>query len=118
MPNATFYPDEESCLSEYGPALLQSNFSYPTLTHIDPTFYNIVVRSVEGKERNWEVTVIDLEHFGWLPAWAQPLACLERRWIGISQEAYMDKITQKFGASYEDEINLHERLHEWASYPV
>jgi hypothetical protein len=74
---------------------------------------------VKGKEHKWEVVMIDLEQFGWLPAWTQAIALHYRTTLqGKRKESKFNAMLKDFGASYKDEVDVHEKSHEWMHYPV
>ncbi|KAF2797009.1 hypothetical protein K505DRAFT_270242, partial [Melanomma pulvis-pyrius CBS 109.77] len=56
-------------------SILDRTKSYkPVLTHIDPKFENIIIRPIKGaggEIKDWEVTLIDWDMCGWLPAFMQ-----------------------------------------------
>lgn len=70
-------PALESTLSIFKSTLAACTGRQPTLTHLDPGLYNIIVRKVQGTEKStkeWEAILIDWAEFGWYPAWMQSVA--------------------------------------------
>lgn len=66
--------EADSSLSNFKRTLTACMGHKPTLTHLDPSLQNIIVRPIQGTEEHasdWEVTLIDWADFGWLPAWMQ-----------------------------------------------
>lgn len=62
-------------LSRFTDMLRNSTYIKPTLTHMEPSAPNFVVRPIdnadgEGK-KDWEVVLIDWESCGWMPAYMQ-----------------------------------------------
>ena len=69
--------EAELALSNFKRTLTTGKGHEPTLTHLDPSLQNIIVRPLqgtEGPESDWEVTLIDWADLGWLPGWMQAVA--------------------------------------------
>jgi hypothetical protein len=117
MATEHFFPEEEKCFAEYESTLLQSQNRHPTLTHLDPTLKNVIL--VKGKEHKWEVVMVDLEHFGWLPAWTQAVALHFRAKVQEEgEDSKFNALVKDYGAPYKEEVDLHNNSHKWIHYPV
>lgn len=114
----TFYLEEIEALKEHETALLQTKPTQPVLTHIDPTYKNIIV--VPGNSENdWDLVFVDLEGLAWMPAWLQALICLDRSvWDGEHRSFFAETMTQIFGESFDEDIQRYERLERWVRYPL
>lgn len=73
------FEDQELMLSEYKLGLETCTVRKPVFTHVDPDPKNIIFRRIpetQDQAADFEVTLIDWDGAGWLPAWVQG-ACFQ-----------------------------------------
>lgn len=114
----TFLEEEIAAINEHEADLFRTTSARPVLTHVDPTFRNIIVRPGDGED-DWELIMVDMEGLAWLPAWLQPLYCVERSlWDGERKPFFMEAMARIFGESFEEDIERYDKLEKWISYTL
>ncbi|KAF2814554.1 kinase-like protein [Mytilinidion resinicola] len=74
-----FTPVQRLGLTNFKHTLTECAGHEPTLTHLDLKLENIMVRPVQGVNGiDYEVTLIDWESLGWMPAWMEAVTVLQR----------------------------------------
>lgn len=106
-----FQPDwtaeQKTVILEFEEMLERTQGSKSLLTHLDPKLDNIIVRQNQG---DWEVTLVDWESLGWLPAFLQPVALATR--LGIPQE----QLRQGIDLGYREEVDCFLKAFRKANY--
>jgi hypothetical protein len=85
----TWHPYYASTVARFKDILMRSPASKPVLTQLDPQNENFIARTVrdgEGKIVDFVFTFIDLEMFGWFPAFVQMIRCKRDMVDGRSEE--------------------------------
>ncbi|KAF1915284.1 hypothetical protein BDU57DRAFT_451817 [Ampelomyces quisqualis] len=124
-----WHPRAESYLSKFKHVLSTCTGRQPTLTHLDPGLYNIIVNKVQGEKGNtdhWEIILIDWAEFGWYPAWMQSVAfdsqiCFwsneEQKRIFASTEEALGMLSRGFDNAYPEQVEVF-RLIDREGYSV
>lgn len=90
----------------------------PTLTHLDLKIEHVIARQIDDAKgeggKDWEVTLIDWECCGWMPAWMQAPSCSLSigSCKGWSEERANIFLQQVFGSldQYQPELKMVEEL--------
>lgn len=114
------YPHQETLLLKFKPTLTTCNGHEPTLTHLDPSLRNIIVRRTQGSKKhvaNWEVTLIDWADMGWLPAWMQAVALDHKVCMfnahgrdNLAKQEFMENVTRAFQEPYTEQKRLFKAM--------
>jgi hypothetical protein len=103
---------EHNAFSKLKLGLSNSTYLKPTFTHMDPKFQNMVIQPMDDAngegEQDWEVTLIDWEYCGWMPAYMQGPAWEQRLYFLRSRESRREFLRQVLGSldSYEEDMDL------------
>ncbi|KAF2817553.1 uncharacterized protein BDZ99DRAFT_513791 [Mytilinidion resinicola] len=115
-----YLPHVKVVLPQIKEVLEKTRGSKPVLTHMDPKFTNILIRSIkgaEGKKEDWEVVLIDWESLAWLPAWLQTVALNNKiDLFGEAMAAFMLRVTGGFGDPYTLEKKTFKKSYEIGYY--
>ncbi|KAH7396670.1 hypothetical protein DE146DRAFT_756379 [Phaeosphaeria sp. MPI-PUGE-AT-0046c] len=120
------HPDTASPLSRFNDTRATCKGTRPVFTHVNPHLMNIIVRPFYNTEENtedWEVTLIDFEDCGFLPAWMQAVTLRERlnMWskgnsdFGQDNDEewlhFLNTIIQGFGEDYTEQVEYMHNLY-------
>lgn len=123
-----YSPQYESALSEFKSTLATCGGQRPTLTHLDPQLRNIIVRRLPDTEDHtpdWEVTLIDWEHMGWLPAYMQSVVINQHvnmcHGYDANQdeaEEFVQRLLSHFEEEFTEQIHLFEKMSSVIRYGI
>jgi hypothetical protein len=122
-----YSPKVQRLLVEYGDRLKEWEGRGPTYTHLDPGFYNVLVRQTKSEQgaEDWEVTYIDFEYCGWYPPWVQAMAFLQS--LGADGETmgmpepivnFLDMHSKAYEESFEEQVGLFYELQRKIGFQV
>lgn len=116
-----FRKKEEEAYSILEDGLSKLTWLEPTLTHIDSKPDNIMIQEIDDGP-DWEVTLIDWECCGWLPAYMQAVTW-EESFIheDLMEDGAQKRCIQKlFGPldQYQDALDLFYKVADLSSFAI
>jgi hypothetical protein len=94
-----FLSNEPEHIAQVESTLATCSGLEPTFTHLDPAMNNIIRPIRDGED--WEVTWIDWEDSGWLPAYMQVVAIRNKLFLARGYEDLREETNQMMGKVYE-----------------
>lgn len=116
-----FDPWTQEFLSDFKQILGRTSGVTPVLTHMDPKFQNIIITPVSNQNGeeidDWEVTLIDWDSLGWLPAFMQ-FAIICASCYPEHEESWTRRIFANFQESYVTEVEFLRKSIETVDYTL